>query len=497
MDMSAAEEQVLSLTPDRRRELCQRLARLVDRAEPLPEVAEFELIDDDDRRRLPDGAIDAYPLGQVQLGMLYHMISEEEEAKKRGAPAAYHNVATSHFRISAFSEIAFRKAVEMLANRHENFRTTHHLSGFSEPIAIVHRTCLLRLEVTDLRGIADEEKCELIADFERSQNTSIVNLQEASLIRFYIHVFTDHDIKLTIVEPHSISDGWSTHLTLAELISNYHDVLSGKSPAQRPLRLAYRQFIAAERVSVGSDAQRLFWQAFLAHATDTKLPSCHVADEQWGEHKSYRTLDKSLAHDILELARGRGLPVRTVLLAAHFKMLAVFSGSEDILTGVSFNGRLEKPEGTQVRGMFLNTLPMRVNMAGSTWADLLASVHATECMMLPFRRYPLGQILRVVGRRVQPSTMFSFHHFHSVRQIQERGIVDSMENVTDESRTSVPFETAFIRSAERRDIFTMIIDVDPAVFTAAVVESFASTYINALKQMTRNVLASHIGMSAN
>jgi non-ribosomal peptide synthetase component F len=266
---------------------------------------------------------------------------------------------------------------------------------------------------------------------------------------------------------------------------------------QQPLQLAYRQFIAAERASVSSDAQRLFWQAFLAHAADTKLPAKSIGNPDWTAHKSYRTLDESLTRDILELARGQGLPTSTVLLAAHFKMLALFSRSDDILTGASFNGRLAKPDGTQVRGMFLNTLPMRLQTMGDTWEDLLSRVYAAECMMLPFRRYPLAQILRVAGSRVRPSTLFSFHHFHSVRQVRESGIVDSMENVTDDSRTNVPLETAFIRSAEQADSLTMIIDIDATMFTSADAESFAAAYTDALTRMTRNVHAPHATMSVD
>ena len=385
----------------------------------------------------------------------------------------------------------------MLIDRHEIFRTTLHVQGFSEPIAIVHRACPAKIEIVDLRGERAAEKEERLAEFQREQNSSICNLREAPLIRFYVHAFTDRDIKLTIVEPHSISDGWSTHLTLAELIGNYRDILAGHQVEQQPLQLAYRQFIAAERASVSSDAQRLFWQAFLAHAADTKLPAKSIGNPDWTAHKSYRTLDESLTRDILELARGQGLPTRTVLLAAHFKMLALFSRSDDILTGVSFNGRLAKPDGTQVRGMFLNTLPMRLQTMGDTWEDLLSRVYAAECMMLPFRRYPLAQILRVAGSRVRPSTLFSFHHFHSVRQVRESGIVDSMENVTDDSRTNVPLETAFIRSAEQADSLTMIIDIDATMFTSADAESFAAAYTDALTRMTRNVHAPHATMSVD
>ena len=483
--------QITQLPRHSRRELCARLARLAGAAEPIPEVPPFGLIRDGDRQGLPDDAIDAYPLGQVQLGMIFHMMRDNAKSRNRGIPAAYHNVGTQHYRISEFSEAAFRESVKILVDRHEIFRTSFHISGFSEAIAIVHRACPSRITVFDLRRKSEQEKHELLAEFQAAQNATIVDLRDAPLIRFYVHVFTDHDIKLTVVEPHSISDGWSTHLTLAELIGNYHRIMAGEKVADPPLQLAYRQFIAEERAAVSSDAQRLFWHAFLANASDTKLPTRRVNPPGGERCKFYSALDKSLTHDVLELAKAQGLPTRTVLLAAHFKLLSLLSGSEDVLTGVSFNGRLEKPDGTELRGMFLNTLPMRLESMGHSWVKLLSGVYATECMILPFRRYPLSEILRAVGREMLPSTLFSFHHFHSVRRIQGMGVVDSMENITDESRTNFPFEAAFLRSAERADVFTMIIDVDPDRFTSSDVETFANMYCEILTMMTQDVHASH------
>jgi hypothetical protein len=72
-----------------------------------------------------------------------------------------------------------------------------------------------------------------------------------------------------------------------------------------------------------------------------------------------------------------------------------------------------------------------------------------------------------------------------------------MENVTDDSRTNVPLETAFIRSAEQADSLTMIIDIDATMFTSADAESFAAAYIDALTRMTRNVHAPHATMSVD
>ena len=80
----------------------------------------------------------------------------------------------------------------------------------------------------------------------------------------------------------------------------------------------------------------------------------------------------------MELARGRGVSLRSVLLAAHVKALSVMTGQREVMTGLVLNGRPERAGGDQLLGLFLNTVPLRVQLEPCSWRELIERIFARE-----------------------------------------------------------------------------------------------------------------------
>src|SRR5262249_54076298 len=90
----------------------------------------FALIDAADRRRLPDDIEDAYPLSDLQLGILFHSGFEP-------GSRAYHVV----FRATVplpYDASVMREVLDALSQRHETLRTDYALDRYSEPLQCVH-----------------------------------------------------------------------------------------------------------------------------------------------------------------------------------------------------------------------------------------------------------------------------------------------------------------------------------------------------------------------
>ncbi len=123
----------------------------------------FAMLSAADRTRLPEDAVDAYPLTVLQAGMLFHMRTGEEYP-------LYHNVDSAHLEHRqgrAFDPQAFQDAVDAVVRRHPILRTSFHMTGYDEPLQVVHREA--RLEVTvesiaDLDGAAQQEAIESYMD---------------------------------------------------------------------------------------------------------------------------------------------------------------------------------------------------------------------------------------------------------------------------------------------------------------------------------------------
>jgi non-ribosomal peptide synthetase component F len=99
-------------------------------------------------------------------------------------------------------------------------------------------------------------------------------------------------------------------------------------------------------------------------------------------------------------------------MAVHLRVISFLCNQSDVLTGILYNGRPEVKDAERVPGLFLNTLPCRMQMSGGPWIDLCERVFALEQELLPFRRYPLAELMRKRGRLPLFDTVFNFTYFH-------------------------------------------------------------------------------------
>ena len=92
-----------------------------------------------------------------------------------------------------------------------------------------------------------------------------------------------------------------------------------------------------------------------------------------------------------------GVPIRTVLLAAHCRVMKLLTGMDDIMTGLVTNGRPQCVDGERLIGLFLNTVPFRINVGGGDWQELIKETFKAEQELLPHRRMPLSDIQQLAG----------------------------------------------------------------------------------------------------
>jgi non-ribosomal peptide synthetase component F len=112
------------------------------------------------------------------------------------------------------------------------------------------------------------------------------------------------------------------------------------------------------------------------------------------------------------LAREAAVPLKSVLLAAHLRVAALFSGQPDVVTGLVANGRPEGEGGERIAGLFLNTVPFRLSLPEGSWRDLARATFEAEKLVMPHRRYPMAALKRGQAGRALFETAFNFTHFH-------------------------------------------------------------------------------------
>ena len=455
-----------------------------------PQSQPFCLISDEDRAKLPDDIVDAYPLVRMQLGMLYHM-----ELTPDDPSPAYHNVNSFHVR-SPLNEDLFQLAVQHVVARHPALRTSFDMDTYSEPMQLVHKSAYLPVGVSDLRHLSNDEQEKALRTFIESENKRFFDLSRPPLLRFHIHRRTDETFQFTLTELHAIFDGWSLTSTLAEVFSNYSALLNDEPlPRPEPPAVTYRDFVLLERRALQSEECQQYWEEKLRGCRVTKLsrlPKSYLENPTLSIPKLYFSINPEVVEGLREFAQSAAVPLKSVLLAAHLKVMSMFSGQSDVLTGLVSHGRPDELNSAQVRGLFLNTIPFRFNMSGSTWIDLVQKVFQAEIESLPFQRYPLAEIQKNWGRQPLLETAFTYLHFHSVKQMFQSNKIECLETTNlDLSVTHFTLSVVFMLDVLSTSRLTLVLDYKDKELCEEQIDAIHQAYETILREIVRDPLARH------
>ncbi|MCP4417009.1 MAG: non-ribosomal peptide synthetase, partial [Chloroflexi bacterium] len=396
--------------------LCEQIARsdIVEAAVEATEAAPFSLISDADRTKLPASVEDAYPLSKLQAGMLFHAELEAETA-------VYHNVKSWHIQ-AVFNGEMLKTAVQQLAQKHTVLRSGFDFSSYSEPLQLVWSQVQIPVNLHDLRHLDDNGQEAEIGRWVKQAIAKKFDWTQPPLLRFRFLQRSDNSFQMIMVEHHAILDGWSVASLLTELLQTYHGLLAGTAVSTAE-SVPYRNFVAAEQKMLASAAARTFWQERLAESNISTIPRLPLPknDEELLETDTatgsmqtvYQTIiPKEQVTKLNQVAQRAGVPLKSVLLAAHLKVLGFVSGQNDVMSGLVMNGRTEQSGSERALGLFLNTVPVRQKLAAGSWLDLIRQTFASEKAILPYRRFPLAEMQQMLGGQPLFEVPFNFLHFH-------------------------------------------------------------------------------------
>ena len=457
------------------RELSEQLWGEAGRMDEPAPTEPFELLSEQDRLALPDGLEDAYPLAALQTGMLFH-------SGYTAKSTLYQNVTS--LRLEApFDGEALREAIRQLLARHPVLRTSFDTSRFSESLQLVHSRVEPPLEVEDLRGLLPEDRERRVSEVIEEERHQKLDEAVPPLLRFRVHLLEEGVFQFTWTEHHAILDGWSVATLTAELFRLYRELRLGRPSPPPPASLvSFRDFVALERRSLSSDGERSFWLRKLEEAPRLRLP--RRSGWQEGQEPRMRSLEIPLEARLPErlqrFASSLGVPLKNVLLAAHYRVLGATTGQADLVSGLVVNGRPEVEGGDRILGLFLNTVPLRLRLAGGTWTELVRQTFEAEQELSPFRRYPMADLQHRLGSGALFETAFNYVHFHVLQGLGSDDEVRVLAN-TVHAETNLPFNISFLLAGP---LLSLEVEYDETLFDAAQAEAISARYPLALELIT-------------
>ncbi|QTL39953.1 amino acid adenylation domain-containing protein [Xenorhabdus budapestensis] len=376
---------------------------------------------------------DIYALSPLQDGILFHHLLANE-----GDPYLLAGQMAFADRLLLDRYLA---AVQQVIDRHDILRTAFIWEGLSVPAQVVCRQ--VRLSVTELTlDPADGPVSDQLAQYFDPRRHRI-DLGQAPLLRFVVAPETDGRWIVLQLMHHLIGD----HTALDVMSNEVQAYLDGQENVlpenNLPAPTPFRNLVAQARLGVSQEQHVRFFTDMLAEVDEPTLPfgltEVHHDGSQITE--SHRMLTAELNDRLRGQARRLGVSLAALCHLAWAQVLSRTSGQEQVVFGTVLFGRMAAGEGADNgMGLFINTLPLRLDMDNTPVQDSVQVAHRWLAGLLTHEHASLALAQRcsgVHGGTPLFSTLLNYRH--NALPTASNEIMDGVEFLGAQERTNYPF----------------------------------------------------------
>ncbi|SMR84149.1 condensation domain-containing protein, partial [Stenotrophomonas sp. yr243] len=322
------------------------------------------------------GIQDIYPLGPLQEGVLFHhLLGGEGDAYLLRSVLRFDDLQCLQ---------AFLVALEQVMARHDILRTSIHWESLRAPVQVVHRS--VTLPVHEI--VLDPRRAPLEQLMQRVDPRCMrIDLRRAPLLHAHIASDIQGEAQwLVLLLHHIVCD----HVTLQLLLEEVQIVLRGDAAAlSEPLQ--YRNFISVIRDASAGDHEAYF-RAQLSDIHESTAPYGVLDVQGTGAEVTEIsvTVPDVLSTTLHHRARALGITPAAVFHLAWAQVLAALCDQNTVVFGTVLSGRLQMTgASSNVMGVFVNTLPVRIDVANTTARQAALDTQATLIELLEHEQAPL------------------------------------------------------------------------------------------------------------
>ncbi|WP_242198389.1 MULTISPECIES: non-ribosomal peptide synthase/polyketide synthase [unclassified Pseudomonas] len=325
--------------------------------------------------------------------------------------AAYHVPTALHLR-GQLDITALERTFQALVLRHEPLRTTFADDG-ERTWQVIHPD--LAINVEQARAAAPAIQACVEQEIQRP-----FDLRNGPLMRVKLLVIApDHHV-LVITQHHIISDGWSMHVMVDELVALYQ----GQAQLSA-LPIQYADYAVWQRnwMAAGEQQRQLdYWQQRLGDEHPVlELPLDHSrpAVQSFRGARQQAQLEPALLADLKALARREDVTLFMLLLASFQTLLHRYSGQSRLRVGVPIANR-NRLETERLIGFFVNTQVIQVDLDGQmAFEQLLGQVKQRALEAQAHQDLPFEQLVEALqpARSLSHNPLFQvmFNHQDNLR----------------------------------------------------------------------------------
>ncbi|MCK1516313.1 amino acid adenylation domain-containing protein [Bradyrhizobium sp. 190] len=337
---------------------------------------------------------DIYGLSPLQDGILFHHLLSAQ-----GDP--YLLVGQMAFASRDLLD-RYLAAVQRVIARHDILRTSIAWDGLSTPAQVVWRQAPLVVTEVVLDGDSPAHE-QLAQRFDPRRNR--IDLGQAPLLRFAVAGDPGKERWLLLVLLHHLI---GDHSTLEVMHDEVRKMLSGRGE-ELSAPYPFRNLVAQSRGSAATAEHERFFRSMLSDIDEPTTPFGldRVHGDGGGVAEARRTLPDELNARLRALARRLGVSLASLCHLAWGQVVARSSGREHVVFGTVLFGRMHAGAGgDRPMGLFINTLPLRLDLDGTAVEDSVRRVHARLAELMAHEHASLALAQRCSGVAA-PAPLFS------------------------------------------------------------------------------------------
>jgi amino acid adenylation domain-containing protein/non-ribosomal peptide synthase protein (TIGR01720 family) len=338
-------------------------------------------------------------------------------------------------------EVAWRGTIA----RHEILRAGFTRDERERPVMFVASAVEPAFAWLDWRELSEIEVNLRWVELLRADRAHGFDPTRAPLLRFTVVRAGESAWRFLWSHHHLILDGWSLPILFREVMERYREPTIERAPVP-----AWRDYLVWLQGQDAAEAER-FWRGALEGFESANRIHDPETDGKAtvGAHEHEVVISVELSASIQRFCQTERVTLNTLFAAAWALAVARGSGQEDVVFGVTVSGRPPELRDVERRvGLFINTLPLRVNASPrTTRRALLAMVQAAQTAVEGHAACPLADVQRWGGAgpgRPLFETLFIFENYPLERDLTLRTNGELVvEAVESQEQTEFPL-TAYV-----------------------------------------------------
>ena len=300
------------------------------------------------------------------------------------------NICTSGTIYGKIDEDLLKQAINNVVKQNDSFRIHVILEN---NIAKQYISDYKEFDI-DVEHINDESE---IGRIEKEEAKYKFNVIDSDLFKFKIAISQNKFACIILTVNHLIADSWALGLVIQEILRNYNALKNNEEITQETF--SYIDYINAEKEYKSSkkfENDKSYWnEIFQTIPEQATIPSSNstVRDLSYKANRLSFKINKDVISKINKFCKENNISIFNFFMAIFSIYISRVSNIDDFVIGTPILNRSNFKE-KHTTGMFVSTIPVRVNNLNEGSFKKLASNFATKMMgILRHQKYSYNTIL--------------------------------------------------------------------------------------------------------